>query len=541
MRLVNARDEAGIALVVAMVLSLMFSAMAIGITTLSITETGITYHQEVGTQALYNADSGVEVAKQQMAEFSQTKMDSLLSVWPGNGAIISNPQGFFPVGGLSHSDQTLGFTVSTTFTFADSALATTSQTFNFDFATTAQGSSAVTGERNVISEGTLRLSASRGTFSDFLIFTDVHYTPQGYQIWFHTSGYFDGRVHSNGKMRFAYFPTFEDLVTQVPQVSTYYNYGRPRDLDADRNGDRDVPNFYGGFSRGEDEVPLPGNSYSQERAALGLSATDTTAIANSVIRSQLGLDPTDPSPPPEGIYIPNDSVSVTGGIYVVGDLDDMTPSIDADGFQNYTMTDENGVTKTIVLDKKNHKTKIYEAGDSTVYTGLPRGMIYSTGTISSLGGPSRVADNVPAAIEEATQVTIAAEGDINLERDLAYESYENENCVLGVYSAGGDVVITTSAPDDLIVDAFVMASGPQGAFRVDRYDRYSPRGAVHLRGGVVQRYYGAFGTFSGSSHSTGYGRDFRYDRRGISPPYYPLTNIFKIDSPIPHTKTWREA
>jgi hypothetical protein len=481
------------------------------------------------------------VAKQQMTEFSQTKMDSLIGVWPGSGAIITSPMDFFPAGGLTYEDEDLGFQVLTTFEFADSALVTTSQTFNYKYSSVAVGSAFLSGERNLISQGTLRLSASRGSFADYLIFTDVHYTPDGQQIWFHTTGYFDGRVHSNGKLRFAYFPTFEDLVTSHPQLATYYNNGYPKDLDADRNGDRDVPNFYGGFERGVDEIPLPENSFSQERAALGYAATDTTQLSNAQRKVALGIDPLDPNPIPTGIYVPNDTTSVTGGIYVVGDLDKLRFSIDDDGFQNYLLTDENSVTKKVVLDKKNNRTKVYAGGDSVFYSGLPRGMIYGTGKMSDVGGGVRVDGAPPASIEEDTQVTVTAEDDIIIEKDVVYEDIENSDGILGLYSSGGDVRISTSAPDELMIDAFVFAAGEYGAFKVDNYNYGSYRGQVHVRGGAVQRYYGAFGTFNQYGASTGYGRHFSYDRRGLEPPYYPLTCVFKIDRPVPHTTVWREA
>jgi hypothetical protein len=36
---------------------------------------------------------------------------------------------------------------------------------------------------------------------------------------------FDGRVHTNGQLRFSYFPTFHDLVTSVNPKAWYYNNG----------------------------------------------------------------------------------------------------------------------------------------------------------------------------------------------------------------------------------------------------------------------------------------------------------------------------
>ncbi|MGD9141078.1 MAG: DUF4900 domain-containing protein [bacterium] len=535
------RREEGVALVVAVALTMILSAMALGIVTLSITERGINRNQKSGLQALYNADAAIEVAKQQMAEFSKAKMESLRNEWPGVGPIIVAPETFFPDSGLSYSSEELGCDVVTVFTFVDSGLATTSQTFNFRYTSAASGEAFTTGSRDVISEGNLRLSASRGSFADYLIFTHIHYTPSGQQIWFHTSGYFDGRVHSNGKMRFAYFPTFEDLVTQVPAQATFYNEGFPVDLGADRNGDIDVPNFYGGFNRNADVIPLPSNSFCQERAALGYAAADTNPVPLSEKRSALGLDPSDPSPVPTGIYVPNDGSTVTGGIYISGDLQQCRMSVDANGNQNYDLIDENGVNKVIVVDKVNNWTEIHDGAGTSLIDGLPRGIMYSTGSIDNLGGLDRVADAVPVAVGSETQLTIASVDDIIIDRDLACHDMDASNCVLGLYSSGGDVRIATDAPDEILIDAFVMATGDYGAFTVDDYNYGGYRGQVHLRGGAVQRYYGPFGTFSYTGAQTGYGRDFRYDRRGISPPYYPTTTLFNVDQPEPHVQVWREA
>jgi hypothetical protein len=85
-----------------------------------------------------------------------------------------------------------------------------------------------------------------------------------------------------------------------------------------------------------------------------------------------------------------------------------------------------------------------------------------------------------------------------------------------------------------------------GVFTVDNYNSGVCRGTATLLGGVITDFYGAFGTFSGSSR-TGYGRDFIYDSRvleGISPPYFPYMSNYtsNIDPPnVFRTRTsWRE-
>ena len=128
-----------------------------------------------------------------------------------------------------------------------------------------------------------------------------------------------------------------------------------------------------------------------------------------------------------------------------------------------------------------------------------------------------------------------------LQRAVTYEDYAGGNSVLGLFSNGGSVRVGTGAPNDMRLDAFVMAAGANASFTVDNYASWTPRGTFHLRGGMVSSRYGAFGTFSSSGvQRTGYGRDFQYDRRAFVPPYYPTTNRFTADMPTARTGSWRE-
>jgi hypothetical protein len=118
--------------------------------------------------------------------------------------------------------------------------------------------------------------------------------------------------------------------------------------------------------------------------------------------------------------------------------------------------------------------------------------------------------------------------------------------VLGIYSDQGNVRVGTSAPNDMYLDAYVMAVGGMnpgdGAFTVDNYSSGSPRGTFHLRGGMITQYYGAFYTFaSNGTLKTGYARDFKYDRRGLVPPYFPTTPLFaQTNLPSARTLAWKE-
>ena len=137
---------------------------------------------------------------------------------------------------------------------------------------------------------------------------------------------------------------------------------------------------------------------------------------------------------------------------------------------------------------------------------------------------------------------LATTGDVVVQRDLTYAGYPNSQNVLGIFSSTGSVRVGSSAPENMNLDAYVMATGSNGSFTVDNYSQGSSRGTFHLRGGMVETYYGAFGTFNSSTGKqvSGYGRNFQYDRRGIVPPYFPTTTRFTADTPVARTLAWRE-
>jgi hypothetical protein len=229
---------------------------------------------------------------------------------------------------------------------------------------------------------------------------------------------------------------------------------------------------------------------------------------------------------------------VTGGIYIQGNLSSCVAKLDSSGRQVYVMT-QGSTTRTITIDKSTNKTWMSDGSTTLAYDGIPRGIIYGKGSISNLGGPSRVSGQPKPAIADGNELLITATGDITLNNDIVYNDFDDGGSVLGLYSSGGDIRINSSAPNDMHLDAFVLAAGSNGEFRVDNYDSGNPRGDFHLRGGMVAKYYGAFYTFnSNGTLKTGYARDFHYDRRGLVPPYFPTTTQYNPDAPTARTMAW---
>lgn len=530
--------ERGIALVSAVLVILMCSVLMAAFMSSVLQERGGAANTQAARASLFAADAGVRTARQILSNTARTKLDSLTNAWSGAGPIITDPAGIFASLPATISSSDPGFAASISVAFDGSTIAATQQTFDYRYTITADGSSGGQARRSVKSSGVLRVSASRGSFTDYLVYTNQHTTPSGGSIWFTSASHFDGRVHSNGRLRFAYQPTFEDLVTSVSPQATYYGDGDNVTLDADRNGDIDVPDFEGGFQRGAPNIALPDNAYSQLNAALGLSVTSTLEPDASVINTQLGLG-TSSSAPADGIYVVHAGGAMCGGLYVQGDLDQCLMTVDAQGRQVYRLQ-QGATTRTITVDRVNNSTSVLTGSSTTTYAGVPRGVLYVSGSLNDLRGPDRVSGNVVPAVAEHTQLLITAEEDIILKRDLTCTNYDAGDNVVGLFSSDGSVRVSTSAPDNMRLDAFVMAAASDGSFRVDDHGSGSPRGDFFLRGGMVTEFYGAFGTFNGEERRSGYGRRFTYDRRGIIPPYFPTTNRFEANQPTARTMTWVE-
>lgn len=398
--------------------------------------------------------------------------------------------------------------------------------FPYEFRIEAQGQVNATGKTGTIaknlffSAGKFTITIQRGNFARYALFTSHHTTPSGTRVWFTERTQFYGPVHTDGQLSFANNPGayFSDPVTQHHNKAYFYNQGWPKQLAADNNSPYDVPTFGQGFQRGVDEINL-----------------ESSITAND-LRQKVGYQ----SSGPNGIYVANNGTNVTGGIYIKGNQgsssDNACVALGTAAHQAIYTINQGGTQRIITVD--------YAAngglGSTTVtnpnvtYQGIPDGidhqgtLIYSDDDLSCLSG----------TVASSSQVTVSSERDIVITNHIRYEEYnpavggepinaEGFNNLLGILSWGGDVRIGTAAPNNLDVHAVVMSV--HGVFTVDNYNSGSPRGNVNLLGGAITDFYGAFGTFSGTSQVSGYGRNFIYDGRMLSemsPPYYPTLTSF---------------
>jgi Tfp pilus assembly protein PilX len=548
-------SERGIVLVASLLFVLLTSVLVLVLMTTTTGERTQSSNVQTAKLALYAADAGVRTQQQVLANFAKTKMDSCYTAWVAAGLpnqpIISNPATLFPAGILGGANAVSSsnpqFTSSGSIALSSAAVGPTSQTFDYMFTVTSSASLGNTGKRNVQSTGVLRLSASRGSFSDYLVLTDQFKMANNGTVYFTSSDVFDGRMHTNDGFKFAFRPVFQDRVTQGGANATFYNNGgTPVVADANNNGSIDAPEFYGGYLRSQSTITLPTNANDQWCVALGLAPSGGVAPTNTQIQTQLGVSGT---PASGGYVLHNASNQITGGIYIHGTATRVKMFADTTNDLQYYQISIGPNHMSIEIDPTANRTRVWNklgmgGGADFTYTGVPNGVMFANGGIDNLTGGGRdvTTGDVAAALAQNQRELIASNGDIVIQGDLTCDSYDNNTNVLGIYSAGA-VRIGSSAPDDLNLDTFVMALGAtNGEFRVDGYNSGMARGAVNLRGGVVSRFYGAFYTWDvDGSPVTGYTRNFHYDRRGLIPPMYPTTNTpLQANQPTARVIAWKE-
>ena len=466
----------------------------------------------------------------------------------------------------------------------------------YTYTVTSDGVVPPRARRRVVLAQDFSVVVRRQTFAQFALFTHVHTTPGGSPIWFTSRTSFDGPVHTNGEYRFAFFPKFSDRLTSVSAWAWFNNRGSavrqqanehvvggvrrdaPVTFDAtpaDITDDADNPPA--NFTRGVAVIPMPTNPYSQKGVAVGRDPADTSPVTNLQVRQAVPELADTSASVPNGIYVPvvdqngngrsDPGELLAGGIYVQGDLTSLTLAPGGPGNDRavYTFT-AGGQTVTVTVDRAAQTTTVtnsaWPAPQTRTFAGVPRGwqggpgntngtIIYVEGTIQALAG----------TLEEHEQTTIVAAGRIDIADHLRYEDppdpadpADTPLNVLGLYSASSDIRVTTAAPDDLVLHGVFMAGNPADGYsssvHVQNYNAGSPRGTVHLIGGIIEEYYGAFGTFDPVTGNpvTGYGRDFRFDRRmlrGFAPPYFPTTGRFEIGEGSERLANvrpaWREA
>lgn len=367
-----------------------------------------------------------------------------------------------------------------------------------------------------------------GSFGRYAYFTDYETSSiASGTIYFKAGDVIDGPAHSNnsGGSDFninwnnSNSPIFEDMVTSVSSQIDY----TPRAPSSDSEWQRIFDSGSRGFRLGVNRVELPATTDVQRNAAWGATSGFPTAST--------------------GVFLA--SGSPDHGIYIKGDAS-LTFSVTPEGWQKIAIVQGSTTTNvTIRLDRND--TVVTQGSSTTTYVGTTNGVIYSTGNITSLSGQLADSSMSGSTLVRRNAFTIATDvnngKNITVTNNLTYKTQPDRNqawdSALNLKSAAlglvaRNVIVSSSAPANLTLDAVVMAGGrstADGSFYVSNYSSKTPTGTLRLRGGVIQKKRGPVGTFNAStgSISTGYTKDYSYDTRMAvnPPPYFPTTGTYE--------------
>lgn len=340
-------------------------------------------------------------------------------------------------------------------------------------------------------------------------------------IWFYARDRIYGPAHSNDRFHVSWSATAADPIfygTVSSAASTVdWSPSAPRTAQDWR---RVLQGGQDALTLGVDRIELPEMSDMQRDAAWG---------------SAVGL------PTTNGTYVPSAGGQVDAGIYVRGDCQ-VTFSVDAPTGNQVVAVTQGSKTTTITVDLEGNQTKVSDGtpGGTHSYVGLPNGVLYCTGNITSLRGT--LANNYQDGMSIITRnawtlaTDLAAGKDITLTDNLVYATTPDatrpstDPLNLRAASLGllaDDIVVGTNCPNEMSIDAVNLANG---SFYYASWN-VKKRNNLHILGGVIQRKRGPVGQFdSNNNHISGYNKDYRYDPRmpDSPPPYFPTTGQYDL-------------
>lgn len=449
--------------------------------------------------------------------------------------------------------------------------------------------------RNVVLQGEYQFTVGRVTFAQYALFTNVHKAGAGGSaVWFTDNTLFDGPVHTNEYFRFYKNPWFGHQVTTAGcpdnQRATRINpstgfleeycqnhvYGAyfhnaqttlRQNLDANPSfGSNPVhaPELTGGVDWQAEFIPLPRNQFEQEQEAqrAGIHFGDNVSL------SRLHIWAADANGNPltlvNGEWAPRAVYQYVEAWECRRWASSSDMRCDSGG-SNERYLGQWRIDSTGRIEYRSTSNGTWGPALNSLGQVIDRfnGVLYVDGRVARFGGPERTnannANTAAPAIAHFAQMTLASSGAVRITRDIKYEdppcstppvrnadgTVTRANCndldavnVFGIYAQTANVLIghnntssSYNAPDDVHIHGVLMSS--EGMVTVEDYDQGNPRGSVYLTGGIIENYYGAFGTFNSSTGAPthGYNRKFTYDPRmysTVSPPYFPTIGLDKV-------------
>jgi len=519
-----------------------------------------------------NAGSVLSTVKSSYSSFAAMNPSGS---WPGSFEIVDNSSGSTPcVNALAaatgypqtHVNATSGLIDSYTYRF-NYTLCSTGRAQSLQQVMVKESGSLVM----MVQAQTTTSQQAQVSFAAFGAFINNYPPCLGPLI----PGTMTGPMFTNGAWQFmtggSYI--FTDPVGQANSKADYYfgsNCIQSATSSYTYGGQTIRPTFQGGLNLNQPAVSLPPNSFSQKWAVLdgkgcgeGGTTCGTTAPpapTNSDLNAHLknisGTSyPTGGAS--SGVYLPYCTTGMTGcsapntvnggGIYVEGSAN-VTMSIGTDSHGNQTQIysiAQGSTTTTITTNIGANTTTVVSGGTTLNLTGVPENlngaaaspatMLYVNGNVNSLSGTGQ---GVPA-VQDHSQVTIAANGNVNITGDVIYAhepvtmntantlvSGNDYNQVLGVFTATGNIQLSSPYSNkNLQVDGSLAAIGSSCA---SNSCGFTVSGSINTFNNVGGQIQGNIFSASMQTENTYFDRRFT-SKPGFAPPWFPSTTLPLVD------------
>jgi len=527
----------------------------------------------------FNGSTVISNLKSTYGSFSATNSSGS---WPGSFEIVDN--------GSSCTNSLAQATGSPSTTVTNGLVTTYAYTFNYTLCSTGRAQSLqqvlVKETGSYILTVQAQTSTSKqviASFASFGVFID-NFSACSAQL---VPGTITGPAFTNGAWNWGTGGSYiyTDPVGQSGTKASYWFGSTCQQVAANSDtykGQTIKPTFQQGLNLGQPAVTLPANDFSQKWAVLdgvgcgeggstcGSSAppNPTNANLNSYLKNISGTSyPTGGAT--SGVYLPycttgsgcTKPYTITGGgIYVEGNAS-ISLSIGKDSSNNLTQTysiTQGSTTTTVTTNIGANTTTVQQGGTKVVLSGVPENasdgtpspgtMLYVDGTISGLTGPGQG----QAGIQDGVQMSIAAAGTINITGDLIYAhepvtlntsdtlvSGNDYNQVLGIFTAGGDINLSSSYSNgNLETDASMAAINSSCTSGSSSSScGFSTSGSSHSSCGGAQicTWTTVGGRIESNAHGVSINQGNTYfDRRftskaGFAPPWFPSTTLPQVD------------
>jgi hypothetical protein len=472
-----AGKERGIALVTTLLLLLLLTAMSLTMVLSVGSDMLINGYYGNGRAAFYAADSGANIARQEMVNYFENNYTTAYSATvppfttsTAGGAVtyingkysgpltsVSGPSGSWPGQfTLAPGSVQIALLPGYPTTATDSNGKVDKYTYVYSYTLTSIGQSLGSEAATLNDSGTLTFIASltssstKMAFSAFGTFLNAYGDCSAPFV----AGTMSGPFFTNGQWNFGDANAlnsstkydFTDTVGQAGGNVSYWHGGSCDDNASPTdtaNGSTIAPTFQGGLQLAQQPHTLPTDSFSQEQAVLdgigNSGSAPTNAQLSGILKNASGAAyPSGGAS--SGVYLPYTTTGspavktfVGGGIYVEGDAA-ITLSPSGSTGQVYTIV-QNGVTTTVVTNPTatGAGTTTIQVGNGpiTSINGVPElkdpstgvvtenaTMLFVDGNITSLSGPGEGASK--PAINNGVALTVTAANNVTITGDIRY-------------------------------------------------------------------------------------------------------------------------